>query len=70
MAQDCEFGWIEMPVAVAIGQGKLAVKVTLSLVAGVDTITIGVPDVGPARRQRVFCGPGPMGGVASWNGLC
>jgi hypothetical protein len=52
---DCEFGRIEMPVAVAIGQGKEPIKVTLPLIAGVDAIVIGVPDVGSVRRRSVFC---------------
>jgi hypothetical protein len=52
-----KFGWIEMPVAVVIGQGKHPVQITLPLVAGIDSIMIGVPDVGSAGRRDVFCWP-------------
>ena len=55
---DCrEFGSIEMPVTVAIGEVKLPIEVTLPLIAGVDAIMIGVPDVGSVRRRGVFCWP-------------
>ena len=69
LADSFKFGWIEMAVAVAIGQGKEPVQVILPLVAGIDAIVIGVPDVGSARRRDVFCWPRAVGGVAGWR-LC
>src|SRR5882672_2520086 len=66
----CEFGSVEMPVPVAIGEVKQPIQITLPLIAGVDAIMIGVPDVGSARRRGVFCCPVASRGIASWNGLC
>jgi hypothetical protein len=50
-----EFGQIEMTVAVAVGQGKQPIKVTLPRVAGGDAIMIGVLDVGAVRRGGILC---------------
>src|SRR5262249_9471604 len=53
LADGREFGLIETAVMVAVGQIEHAAEISLPLVAGVDAVVIGIPDVRTVRRRRI-----------------